>query len=65
MAKRGSSPDFGAIRKRLKASTLNKEDVRHIDGLLGEMQRLVAKPKTGAGRKVLIARLPFGMDIVK
>ena len=65
MAKtRSRSANLTAIRKRLRGGTLSSGDVRVIEGLLKELQKLERTPKKKTGQR-LIARLPFGMDIVK
>jgi hypothetical protein len=58
---------LSGIRERLRAGKLSEEDHRLLDDLLNgaeEIASLEPAEKGGSGKR-LVARLPFGMDIVK
>ena len=51
------------VRDRLKANSLQPEDIRFIDALLAKAEAENLGHKVGDKR--VVARLPNGMDIVK
>jgi hypothetical protein len=55
--------NVAAIRSRLKAGKLSDDDKSFIDGLLGLAERQGVGEKVGD--RVVVARLPNGMDVVK
>jgi hypothetical protein len=55
---------ISSIRERLQHGKLSPEDVKFVDELLRGAEEL-SSLATGEGGKRVIARLPFGMDVVK
>lgn len=56
------------MRKRLAAGKLTKEDIHELDELIAghiELNKSIAKSNERIGDKVVIAKLPFGVDLVK
>ena len=51
------------VRTRLKSGKLTDSDVHYLDGLLGKAEAEGLGEKIGDKR--VVARLPYGMDIVK
>jgi hypothetical protein len=60
--------DLRGLKGRLKAGTLTQEDVARLVDLVSKAEEAAAleatSTKTIEGRKV-IARLPYGIDVVK
>lgn len=51
------------LRGRLTSGKLSAEDIRYLDGLLGKAEADGLGEQIGGKR--VVARLPYGMDIVK
>jgi len=68
MAKRRTSKELTDLRKRLSSSKLTKSDVTTIDEILStyvDAFKAMEASKEKIGGKTVVARLPFGFDIVK
>lgn len=68
MAKRTTSKELAEIRQRLAKGSLTSKDVAKLDEVLAahiETFKAIEASGTKIGSKTLIARLPFGFDIVK
>jgi hypothetical protein len=68
MAKKTTSKDLADIRQRLAKGNLTAKDIATLDEILGkhiESFKAIEASGTKVGAKTLIARLPFGFDIVK
>lgn len=60
--------ELKAMRKRLANGKLSKEDVSLIDQIIVghiELKKSIASAKEKIGKKVVLAKLPFGVDLVK
>lgn len=56
------------LRKRLSAGKLTKQDLSTIDQMIVghiELNKSIASAKGKIGNKVVLAKLPFGVDLVK
>ncbi|MEE8506534.1 MAG: hypothetical protein V3S40_09995 [Kiloniellales bacterium] len=56
--------DLGAIRERLRAGNLGDDDKKFLDVLLSQAEASGLGEELAGGRRV-VAKLPFGMDVVK
>ena len=68
MAKKTTSKDLADIRQRLGKGNLTTKDIAKLDEILAthiESFKAIEASGTKVGNKTLIARLPFGFDIVK
>jgi hypothetical protein len=60
--------DLEGMRQRLASGKLTKEDISELDQLIVghiELNKSVANAKERIGDKVVLAKLPFGVDLVK
>ena len=63
-----SKIDHRGLRERLASGKLTKKDTATLDELVVfsmELSKAVSSAKEKVGGKSVIARLPFGVDIVK
>jgi hypothetical protein len=60
--------DLEGIRQRLSSGKLSKEDISELDQLIVghiELNKSIVNANERVGDKVVIAKLPFGVDLVK
>ena len=60
--------DLEGIRQRLASGKLSKEDISELDQLIVghiELNKSIVNASERIGDKVVIAKLPFGVDLVK
>ncbi len=55
---------IGAIRDRVRAGSLTDDDKKYLDGLLDQAATAQVGEELVGGRRV-VAKLPFGMEVVK
>ena len=63
-----TSTKLKSVLKRVKANTLSTADKRVLSDMLGQtikLRQLVEKSAASGRGKRVVARLPFGFDIVK
>ena len=68
MPKRTTSKVLANVRQRLNDRKLTEKDIATIDEILADhidSLKAIEASGTKIGNKTLIARLPFGLDIVK
>lgn len=54
------------LRERLRKGQLKEDDYKVLEDLLDGAEQIASLGKPGtAGDKRVVARLPFGMDVVK
>lgn len=64
----GQYTDHDALRQRLAASGLPKDDIAFLDQLVVSakaLQEAVQNSSEKIGGKAVIVKLPFGVDLVK
>ena len=60
--------DYSALRARLSGGSLTKQDVALLDEWIvsaSDLEKLVSASKEKVRGKSVIAKLPFGVDLVK